>query len=240
MNVEDFSLKLPQLELGMDHLDVVAVVVTYNHESYIEQCLDSILSQKFSGTMGLVVYNDCSTDGTLQKINSCFSKYENCPVEVRVISGAENLWRKGAFPFKLIVNSIFAKYIALCDGDDAWGDQFKLQKQFDFMESHQSFVACGHDSMVVDAEGHVKAASKLPQEYRRDFSAMDLKRCFCWLLTNTLFFRGEFTIPEQIGAVVNEDRVLWSILGGYGAYKYMADVEPSLYRHHAGGASGCN
>ncbi|MCG7628820.1 glycosyltransferase family 2 protein [Epibacterium sp. MM17-32] len=235
MHIENLSMQLPKPNLEMDHLDVVVITVTYNHEAFIEQCLNSVLTQEFSGTLGLVIFNDCSTDQTPQKIHECLERFRDKPIEVRVINAADNFWSKGAFPFKRIVNAMSPKYIALCDGDDAWSDVSKIQKQFDFLEANKSFVACGHNSTVVDVNYDVQSDSKLPPAFQRDYSPAELKRCACWLLTNTLFFRGGISIPEKIGTVVNEDRVLWSTLGSYGGFKYMQDVEPSIYRVHAGG-----
>jgi len=39
-----------------------------------------------------------------------------------------------------------AKYIALCEGDDYWISSIKLQKQFDFLESHPDFTMCFHSA----------------------------------------------------------------------------------------------
>ena len=45
-------------------IKVSVICVTYNHEKYIRQALDSILSQKTDFAFEVLVGEDCSTDGT--------------------------------------------------------------------------------------------------------------------------------------------------------------------------------
>ena len=37
---------------------------TYNHVSYIKQCIDGVLMQKTTYAMEFIIGEDCSTDGT--------------------------------------------------------------------------------------------------------------------------------------------------------------------------------
>jgi len=49
------------------------LLFSFNQESYIEECLESILMQRFNGEIELVVAEDCSTDKTLERIKDCLS-----------------------------------------------------------------------------------------------------------------------------------------------------------------------
>ena len=128
-----------------------------------------------------------------------------------------------------------AKYIAFCDGDDAWGDPLKIQKQFDFMEANARYAVCGHDAKIVDETGALLAESKLPEGAKRDCSDAELRRLSCWVLMNTIFYRADVHLPESISYMVNQDRMLWSMLGRRGHYKYMPEVAPAIYRKHSNG-----
>ena len=44
------------------------LMITYNHESYIEQAIKGVFSQKVNFPVEFVISNDCSTDKTHQKI----------------------------------------------------------------------------------------------------------------------------------------------------------------------------
>ena len=57
-----------------DNPDVSIIVFTYNHENYIENCLNSILEQETQYSVELIIHDDCSTDDNLKKINNSFLK----------------------------------------------------------------------------------------------------------------------------------------------------------------------
>lgn len=223
-------------ELLERNFDVTVLVQTYNHELYIERCLRSILSQDFDQSLGLVVIDDSSTDSTLNVIERVISEVgEHSKFDIFVISHLTNQFQRGRTYIRGVLNSLVSKFFAFCDGDDAWRDSRKLQKQYAFLMSKagESFSACGHDSTVVDDQGLIVEENKLPLKSRRDYDAIALKQCDCFILSNTLFFRGEVKFPVHLGNVPNGDNVLWSTFGFYGAFKFMGEVENSIYTRHS-------
>ena len=57
------------------HLLVSIVCCTYNHESYIAQCLDGFVMQKTSFPIEILIYDDASEDGTQDIIHEYERKY---------------------------------------------------------------------------------------------------------------------------------------------------------------------
>lgn len=109
-------------------------VITYNHEEFIRECLDSLIAQTAAFNYEIVIGEDASTDQTRVIIES---EYANKFTNIRLLKVEENL---GAIPnFVRTLNSCSGKYIAFCEGDDYWIDPLKLQKQVDFLEANPNY-----------------------------------------------------------------------------------------------------
>jgi len=124
--------------------------ITYNHEKYIAQAIESLVMQKTSFKYEIVIGEDCSTDGT-RKIVQCYC--EKYPDKVKMITADTNV---GAVNNQVrVLKALKGKYIAMCDGDDYWSDSSKLQKQVDILEQNAEVVICCNYSKVIDDDDKV-------------------------------------------------------------------------------------
>jgi glycosyltransferase involved in cell wall biosynthesis len=125
----------------MDFPIISVCCITYNHVSYIRQCLDGILMQRTTYPFEIIINDDCSTDGTTEIIKEYVSKYPD--IIVPIFHG-ENQYQKGVRGIyaKFVFPKARGKYIALCEGDDYWIDPLKLQKQVDFLEKNPEYGMC--------------------------------------------------------------------------------------------------
>jgi len=117
---------------------VAVFMVTYNHENFIGQAIESVLMQKTTFPIKLFIGEDSSTDLTA----AICSKYqEENPQTIEAIFNKENIGasNNALRIFKNCVES-GAKYIAMLEGDDYWTDPLKLQKQVDFLEENTNFA----------------------------------------------------------------------------------------------------
>lgn len=111
--------------------------ITYNHESYIRQCLEGFIMQKTTFPFEAIVHDDASTDGTAAIIREYSEKY---PDIIKPIYETENQYSKRDGSLTRIMNAhTRGKYVAICEGDDYWIDPLKLQKQVDFLEEHSEY-----------------------------------------------------------------------------------------------------
>lgn len=107
------------------------LLITYNHENFIEESLYSVIRQKTDFEFDIIVADDQSTDGTLDTVNR-IARETN--IQFRFLEAGNNLgitknYQRG---FK----SCDAEYVAVMEGDDIWTNPDRLQKHLDFLDHH--------------------------------------------------------------------------------------------------------
>lgn len=122
---------------------VSVCMITYNHERFIAQAIESALMQETDFSVELVIGEDCSTDGTRAIVMEYAQRY---PDRIRPLLRERNLGMITNFVATL--QACRGKYIALLEGDDYWTDPHKLQKQVEFLEAHPECSICFHNAMV--------------------------------------------------------------------------------------------
>lgn len=133
-----------------DSVAVTVCVSTYKHAKYIRKCLDSILSQKFNHNFEVIVCDDCSNDGTAEILKEYEKKYPN---KFKAIINEQNLGvSRNSLQGRKIAKG---KYTCGMEGDDWWCDEYRLQKQFDFLENHKEYSAVGCNNYFSDPQGNI-------------------------------------------------------------------------------------
>ena len=130
---------------------VTVGVLSYNHEKWLRQCLESICTQETVFEYKVLIHEDCSTDGSAAIVREFAEKY---PDKIETIIQQENQYSKGInIVQKYVIPSIKTKYFAICEGDDYWCDKKKLQTQVDYLEKHPECNLTFHNANVVDTNG---------------------------------------------------------------------------------------
>ncbi len=108
---------------------VSIIVMTYNHEPYLETAIDSMARQVTSFDYEIILGEDASTDRTREVALRLQAKY---PHLVRLFYSEFNRGMGGNFRF--LINFCRGEYFAGCEGDDFWIDDYKLQRQADALD----------------------------------------------------------------------------------------------------------
>ena len=116
---------------------VSVCVTTYNHAKYIAQALESILRQRTSFGVEIVVGDDCSSDDT---VAICQRYVEHYPDRVRLLTTPRNMGMRANY--RRTIEAARGEYIAICDGDDFWCDDEKLQLQVAEFEKDRKVGLC--------------------------------------------------------------------------------------------------
>lgn len=103
--------------------------ITYNQERFIEEALVSFLSQTCDVPFEIIVGEDCSTDSTRLIVRRYV---ENYPRIIKLITSNVNIG--GQKNFNRVVDAAKGEYIAVCEGDDYFKNEFKLQKSYEYMK----------------------------------------------------------------------------------------------------------
>ena len=117
-------------------------IITYNHEDYLAECLESIVTQECDFSFEVVVGEDCSTDATRDVLKQYVHNYPKLIVPIYQKSNVG--WQQNYID---VLKKCKGEYIAHIDGDDcALAD--KLQKQVDFLDKHQECSMVFHNAQI--------------------------------------------------------------------------------------------
>ena len=112
---------------------IAVCIATYNHELFIAEAIESVLSQVCDEPMRVYIGDDASTDAT-ETICEQYARQDERIVYIRrrqnkgLTSNTIDLYRR--------IMADGADYIAMLDGDDYWSDPHKLQLQIDYLRKH--------------------------------------------------------------------------------------------------------
>jgi len=120
-------------------------IVTYKHEQFIGECLESIVSQKTSFPFEVIVGEDCSPDQTAEVIRAIAAKH---PGVVKPIFHSPNVGVRRNW--QSVLDACTGQYIAHVDGDDRMLPG-KLQKEAAFLDAHPEAAVVFHRVRMFDS-----------------------------------------------------------------------------------------
>jgi glycosyltransferase involved in cell wall biosynthesis len=213
----------------MENPLVTVCLITYNHEKYIRQAIDGVLSQKVNFDWELIIADDCSTDNTRRILLEYQRKY---PQFIKLI-----LQNKNVGPAKNwldLITSPKSKYIAYFEGDDYWIDDLKLQKQIDFLEANSDFSLCHSDVVFLSPNGDFIAdhSSKL-WNFKQEILDYRFAIYNPLAFSCTAVFRNQLPVEKLAVNVKSGDWMTWVLLTLQGKAKFINE-KMAVYRDATG------
>lgn len=217
-------------------IQVSVICNVYNHEQYVRDALEGFVNQKTNFSFEVLVHDDASTDKSAAIIREYEQRY---PQLIRPIYQHENQYsRGGGITRRFQLPRVRGRYIAMCEGDDYWTDPLKLQKQYDFMQSHPDYALCACSTAWLDMQsGKFLNRCRIAQD--RDVTVEDLilQKMDCTFQYATVFIRTEVfrDRPSWMGRFRVGDVPLALHAATCGKVRMLADVM-AVYRSRSAGS----
>jgi glycosyltransferase involved in cell wall biosynthesis len=206
------------------------LVVTYNHERYVRQALDSVLGQDAGFTVEVVIADDGSTDSTVARIRE-----HPAAADIRLLPSDRNLgmtrnYQRGFAACR-------GEYVAVLEGDDVWISPGKLRTSVGFLDRRRECPLCFHRLLLYDERTGCFTVRPPPEATQRPyFAARDLARDnFIGNFSACVYRRDAIRRldPALYGLDVS-DWMFNIAMARQGCIGYVPEIM-SVYRLHPGG-----
>ncbi|NIG76478.1 glycosyltransferase [Klebsiella sp. Ap-873] len=205
---------------------VSVVIISFNHAVYIEECIESILCQRYKNFEIIIIDNN-STDNT----HAILDKYSDNEV-ISVVKLPANKGVSGGINEGLA--HLSGEYVIFFASDDVMLSD-RLHKQVSFMRGTPDADGCFGNMLRINSDSTINKNGLLP-----------LVEFKCWSLTDVLFNRIKLYSPTQMyktqsfmraikklpGDVKIEDIWMYHKLLSKGARLYTIPHLLTLYRVH--------
>lgn len=120
----------------MDSLKISVIIATYNTAEYIEECLDSIVSQTLQ-QIEIIIIDDGSTDNTQEILKKYVARYSNISVYYQENMGAGLARNKG-------IGLANGEYMIFMDPDDKYPTNECLEILYNTAKSNDVLICGGN------------------------------------------------------------------------------------------------
>jgi glycosyltransferase involved in cell wall biosynthesis len=201
--------------------------------NFIGDAIDGFLAQRTNFPFEVIVRDDASDDGTADVVRDYASRY---PGIVSLIAKDSRTYPAQSTLRELQLRAQ-GEFVAICEGDDYWTDELKLQRQVEALRARPDASAVFHDSTSVEVNG-TALHPELDPELRRDLDSETLAQTTI-PFRSLMYRRSERSVlPDRYdGRIWTEDVFLAVRLSLDGPAVFVPGIKPSAYRRHDGSLS---
>lgn len=187
-------------EQGVCNMKISIIIISYNCQNYLKEAIESCLIQSVfkNNTVEIIIGDDGSRDGSIKIIEEYEKKHPDLIFHFVMDRNNDN----NVIPSIRVSNVIrralemsSGEFFQILSGDDVLLDSEKIQKQLNFLESHNSFFSCFSDYILFWDYG------KKIKTYKH---SIDFSRRVFWVCEyrhlSTFLFRRSITpyLPKRV------------------------------------------
>lgn len=215
---------------------VTIVVLTYKHDGYIAECINSVLSQKGTFRMRIIVIDDASPDSTASVVRSTIENQQNERIAIEFHANQKNV----GVVANLETSLNLAKggdYLTFCEGDDFWTSNTRIQQHIDFLAAHpESVMSFNSIELCVSDGSEREVFSEHKQLVSDTISGLELAENNVIGNFTACFYRGPLleVVPAEIFNIYTVDWFFNIYCAQFGSIAHLKKPL-SVYRQHVGG-----
>lgn len=209
----------------------VSVLITfYNQEQYVDDAIKSVMSQITGFDYKVIIGDDGSNDGTVDKITKWIEKYPDRITLYRNNRGDEEMMVGARSSRNRIglLRKVDTPFFIFLDGDDYWTSEHKLDIQYNILSNpkNSDCICCGHQ---IRAYHESEGMKKSKQEYYPNLSTRECKLSLeeywieYYVSTNAIMFRSDIIKEIDLDLLqdfFNDELITYSCLQ-YGKMYYI-------------------
>ena len=182
-------------------MKVSIICTNYNKEAWIEEAIQSFLNQKCNFDYEIILVDDASSDHSPQIIEHYAKQF---PEKIKAVFHQENF---GITKTWIEVCKLAqGDYIARCDGDDYWTDEYKLQKQVEILDKSETSSWSCSDFDIISESGELRHKEAIKNGIIRKMSSFEEMLAFrgmtmssTWLVDRELMLEvNEAISPDAV------------------------------------------
>ena len=220
--------------LPESRIKLVVLILSYNQDKFLEDAVDSVLNQNYSGDFRVVIHDDASTDKSREIIGRLVQAN---PERIIGLLQRRNKFSLGINILEEVHILTPSEYVARLDADDLWASRNKLAVQAQFLDNNRDVSISAHSVIILD-----EVSDRLSLDLLRSTGFISPNKfAFCnFLSTASVMYRVDLVapLPKSFTNHYIQDWPLWSLLANRGRV-YFHDDLISIYRiHKANGFAG--
>ncbi|MBP1629401.1 MAG: glycosyl transferase [Bacteroidetes bacterium] len=185
----------------MEDYGLVSIIMpSYNSSRFIDESIDSVLSQTYQN-WELLITDDCSTDNTIEIINEYIQKDNRIKIFKHNINSGAAIARNNS------IEKANGKFLAFLDSDDLWYPN-KLELQLEFMNKNKIAFSCSNYDQIYENGEFNNIIIKVPNiisyyEYLKN----TIIGCLTVIIDKSIV--GDFRMPNIKSS---HDMALWLLI----------------------------